>query len=102
MLFLNPTLSNLFHRCQVERALGVFAPAGGAYFAHAKYSNIRIEKVQRYSDTIKRKLRPDLMEDIVLKACPFMDPSSNILSISVQVLNDSDDGENSSGHSTDN
>jgi hypothetical protein len=30
------------------------------------------------------------MADIVLKACPFMDSGTNISSISVQVLNDSD------------
>ena len=36
------------------------------------------------------------MEDIVWKACYFMDSSTNISSISVQVLNDSDDEEISS------
>lgn len=102
VVFKSNVLSNLLHRCQVERALSYFAPAGGACFAHAKYSNKRIENLQRYSDTIKRKLRPGSMEDIVLKACPFMDARTNILSISVQVFNDSDDEENSSGRSTDN
>jgi hypothetical protein len=88
-------LSNLFHHCQVERALGIFAPAGGAFFA--RHTNKWTEKVQKYSDTIERKLRPSSMEDIVLKACPFMDAGTNILSISVQVLNESDDEEISSG-----
>ncbi len=40
------------------------------------------------------------MEDIVLKACHFMKADTDILSISVQVLGDSDDEEVSeiSGH----
>ena len=88
-------LSNLFHRCQVEHALGIFAPAGGALFQ--RHSNKWTEKVQKYSDFVERMLKPSSMEDIVLKACPFMDPGTNISFISVQVLNDSDDEEISSG-----
>jgi len=88
-------LSNLFYHCKVERALGVFAPAGGAFFSGPKHHRW-IKKVQKYSDYIERKLRPGLMEDIVLRACPLMDTSTNISSISVQVLNDSDDEESTS------
>jgi hypothetical protein len=92
-------LSNLFHHCQVEHALGIFAPAGGALFA--SYSNKWTEKARKYSDIIERRLRPGSMEDIVLKACPFMDAGTNISTISVQVLHDSDDEEISSGRCTD-
>jgi hypothetical protein len=88
-------LSNLFHHCQVERALGVFAPAGGAFFSGHKHRNKWIEKVQKYSDIIERKLRPGSMEDIVLRACPFMDAGTFISSISLQVINDLDDEETS-------
>jgi hypothetical protein len=83
-------LSNLFHHCQVERALGVFAPAGGAFFSGHKHDKKCIAKIQKYIDFLERKFRPGLMEDIVLKACPLMDAGTNISSISVQVLNDSD------------
>lgn len=86
-------LSNLFHHCQVERALGVFAPAGGAFFSGHKHDKKWIGKVQKYSDFIEQKLQPGKMEDIVLKAIPFMDASTNISSISVQVLHDSADEE---------
>lgn len=92
-------LSYLFHNCQVERALGVFAPAGGAFFSGHRHTKIWIEKLQKYVDTIQRKLRPGSVEDIVLKACPFMDASTNISSISVQALHDL--GETSSGRSDD-
>jgi hypothetical protein len=91
-------LINLLHHCQVEHALGIFAPEEGAMFL--SYSDKWIEKVQKNSDIIERKLRPGSMEDIVLKACPFMYASTNISSISVQVLHDSDD-EEISGRSTD-
>ena len=87
-------LSNLSHHCQVERALGVFAPAGGAFFSGDKHDTKWIEKIQKYRDIIEQKLRPGSVEDIVLKACPFMDAGTNISSISVQVLNVSDDEEN--------
>jgi hypothetical protein len=82
-------LSNLFHHHQVEHALGVYAPGGGAFFT--RHSNKWTEKVQKYSDILEQKLQPGSMEDIVLKACPFMDASTNISSISVQVLHDLDD-----------
>ncbi|KAI0283694.1 hypothetical protein BGY98DRAFT_1093785 [Russula aff. rugulosa BPL654] len=78
----------------VEHALGIFAPEGGALFQ--RNSDKWTEKLRKYSDIIKQKLRPGSMEDIVLKACRFMDSSTNISSISVQVLNDSDDEEISS------
>ncbi|KAF8499774.1 hypothetical protein F5888DRAFT_111124 [Russula emetica] len=61
----------------VEHALGIFAPAGGALFA--RHSDKYIEKVQKYSDIIERKLRPGSMEDIVLKACPFMGASTSFI-----------------------
>jgi hypothetical protein len=82
-------LSNLFHHCQVERALGVFAPEGGAFFSGCKHRKIWIEKVQKYIDIIERKLRSRSMEDIVLKACPFTDAGTNLSSI--PVFSDSDD-----------
>ncbi len=93
VVFKSNVLSNLFHHCQVERALGVFAPAGSAFFSGHKHENKWIEKVQKYMDHIERKLRSATVEDIVLKACPFMDAGTNISSISVQVLNGSDDEE---------
>ena len=92
-------LSNLFHHCHVEHALGLFAPGGGAPFQWNSYE--WSEKVQKHSDIIEWRLRPDSMEGIVLKACPFMDSGTNISSILVQVLRDSDDEEISPGSSRD-
>lgn len=84
-------LSNLFRRCQVEHALGIFAQAGGALFT--RHSNKWTEKVQKYSNFVERKLSLGSMEEIVLEACPLMNSGTTISSISVQVLNDSDDEE---------
>jgi hypothetical protein len=64
--------------------------AGGAFFSGHKHDKKCIAKIQKYIDFLERKFRPGLMEDIVLKACPLMDAGTNISSISVQVLNDSD------------
>jgi hypothetical protein len=66
----------------VERALTlVAAPADNSSTANADMFNRKWDKlVQKYREIIRIKLQDSSMEDIVLKACPFMKPRTNISS----------------------
>jgi hypothetical protein len=60
----------------VERALGTFIPSDDegnpANFNHKSWN----KQVRRYCGVIGSKFQPGSMEDIILKACPFMKHST--------------------------
>ena len=76
----------------MERALSLFAaPADSASSANADTFNQKWDKqVQHYREVIKAVLQEGSMEDIVLRAYPYMKPGTNI-SASVELPDDSDD-----------
>lgn len=76
----------------MERALTlVAAPADNGSTANADTFNRKWDKlVRKYREIIRIKLQDSSMEDIVLKACSFMKPGTNIFS-SVTLPDDLDD-----------
>ncbi|KAI0302275.1 hypothetical protein BC826DRAFT_966257 [Russula brevipes] len=72
----------------VERALGIFASEGDA--STLSFNKRWNKQVQKFREIIERKLQVGSMEDIVLKACPYMKPGTKLSSFALLNADDND------------